>query len=101
MSGRPPHLDGVESVVGLFINTLPVAVDVDGGLSLGQLLDGLQADKVAVLDHQHVSLAEIAAAVGESVLFDTFTVHESYPVDTDSIEGLSVGGLVGARCGGG
>ena len=29
VSGRPADLPGVESMVGLFINTLPVAVDVN------------------------------------------------------------------------
>src|SRR5690606_16964262 len=34
VSGRPPELPGVESIVGLFINTLPVRVAADPRASL-------------------------------------------------------------------
>ena len=30
VSGRPPDMEGAESTIGLFINTLPVRVQVDG-----------------------------------------------------------------------
>ncbi|MFT4201605.1 amino acid adenylation domain-containing protein [Gordonia sp. (in: high G+C Gram-positive bacteria)] len=95
VSGRPADLDGIESVVGLFINTLPVVVDVDPDQSLAQLLEHLQADKVALLDYHHIGLSEIGAAAGD-IGFDTLVVHESYPVDADSLAdaGDGTGGLV-------
>ncbi|MFT4088537.1 MAG: amino acid adenylation domain-containing protein, partial [Gordonia sp. (in: high G+C Gram-positive bacteria)] len=86
VSGRPADLVGVESVVGLFINTLPVVVDVDPEAPLSELLSGLQRDKVAVLDHHHLGLPEIVAAAEGSIGFDTLAVHESYPVDAESLE---------------
>ncbi len=92
VSGRPAELDGVATMIGLFINTLPVAVDVGADRTVADLLDGMQRDKVAVLDHQHVSLAEIAGAVGEPALFDTLTLHESYPIDADSLEQAEAAG---------
>ncbi len=89
VSGRPADLEGVESMVGLFINTLPAVVDVDPEASISTVLGRLQQSKVAVLDHQHLSLAELTGLAGGNgiggPLFDTLTVHESYPVDTDSL----------------
>ncbi|MEZ5210151.1 non-ribosomal peptide synthase/polyketide synthase [Gordonia sp. (in: high G+C Gram-positive bacteria)] len=87
VSGRPADLPGVEAMVGLFINTLPVVVDLDPTAPVGRVLEALQADKVAVLDHQHLSIPQIAAAVDAPLGFDTLTVHESYPVNTDSLAG--------------
>jgi len=85
VSGRPADLAGISSAVGLFINTLPVVVDVDPDATAAQILGGLQADKVSVLDHQHVGLPELIALTGRPTLFDTLTVFESYPVDADSL----------------
>ncbi|WP_353507209.1 amino acid adenylation domain-containing protein [Gordonia sp. ABSL1-1] len=87
VSGRPADLDGVDAMVGLFINTLPAVVDVDPRATVAQLLVGVQADKVAVLDHQHLELSEILAIGAGRVGFDTLFVHESYPVNTESLTG--------------
>nr|WP_053777914.1 condensation domain-containing protein [Gordonia sp. NB41Y] len=92
VSGRPADLDGVESMVGLFINTLPVVVDVDPDRSVRDVLARLQSDKVAVLDHQQIGLPDLLAMTGVAgALFDTLMVHESYPVDTDSLTGTGTG----------
>ncbi|GAB17963.1 putative non-ribosomal peptide synthetase, partial [Gordonia effusa NBRC 100432] len=88
VSGRPAELPGAESAVGLFINTLPVVVDVDPETDLGSIVERLQRDKIAVLDHQHLVLPDIIAASGLPVGFDTLTIHESYPVDTESLSAL-------------
>ncbi|EON33170.1 Non-ribosomal peptide synthetase modules-related protein [Gordonia terrae C-6] len=95
VSGRPAGLDGVESMVGLFINTLPAVVDVDPDATIAEVLGRLQSDKTAVLDHQHIGLPEILTAVGRPQLFDTLTVHESYPVDNDSLADGAASAAVG------
>ncbi|MBE7193872.1 MAG: amino acid adenylation domain-containing protein, partial [Gordonia polyisoprenivorans] len=96
VSGRPADLDGVETMVGLFINTLPAVVDVDPDATIGDALSRLQAAKVSVLDHQHLGLPDLVALTGVSgALFDTLTVHESYPIDTASLESTSRGSATG------
>ncbi|GAB93098.1 non-ribosomal peptide synthetase, partial [Gordonia rhizosphera] len=90
VSGRPADIEGVESMVGLFINTLPAVVDVDPQAPITEVLSRLQAAKVSVLDHQHLALPELTALAGGGAgvagpLFDTLTVHESYPVNTESL----------------
>ena len=43
VSGRPPELAGVEQMVGLFINTVPVRVRLNPAHSLERLLGAVQA----------------------------------------------------------
>ncbi|WP_228828528.1 non-ribosomal peptide synthetase [Nocardia beijingensis] len=81
VSGRPPQLTDVESMIGLFVNTLPVRVRLDPTESSGQLLDRVQAEQAALLDHHYVGLTDIERVAGPGAMFDTMTVFESYPVD--------------------
>ncbi|MFI6216824.1 non-ribosomal peptide synthase/polyketide synthase [Nocardia brasiliensis] len=99
VSGRPPEIPDVDSMVGLFINTVPVRVRFGPRDSFAELLADVQARQVALLDQQHVGLAEIHRAVGLNVLFDSLIGFESYPVDYTGIgaaadsSGLAITGL--------
>ncbi|MEU4000765.1 condensation domain-containing protein, partial [Streptomyces fungicidicus] len=79
VSGRPAEIPGVESMVGLFINTLPVRVRVVPGESLVGLVRRVQEEQSALLAHQHLGLADIQALAGLGTLFDTATVFENQP----------------------
>ncbi|MEU7766501.1 amino acid adenylation domain-containing protein [Nocardia sp. NPDC049190] len=81
VSGRPPQIPGIESMIGLFVNTVPVRVRLDHRESLAQLLQRIQADQAALLDHHHLGLTQIQRVAGPGAMFDTMTVFESYPVD--------------------
>ncbi|MDB9316589.1 amino acid adenylation domain-containing protein [Nodularia spumigena] len=87
-SGRPTALPGVESMVGLFINTLPVRVQVSATENLVAWLQKLQAQQAEALDYEYTSLLEIQKwsqlSQGTS-LFDSILVFENYPVDTSAI----------------
>ncbi|HIK05163.1 MAG TPA: amino acid adenylation domain-containing protein [Trichormus sp. M33_DOE_039] len=89
-SGRPATLAGVESMVGLFINTLPVRVQVSPSDNVVVWLQKLQAQQAETLDYEFTSLLEIQEwselAPGTS-LFDSILVFENYPVDTTGISG--------------
>jgi len=82
-SGRPAVLDGVESMVGCFVNTLPLRVRVDDEASaLGWLRD-LQAAHAEREEHGHVSLAQIrrwAGLPGDVPLFESLLVYENFPL---------------------
>ncbi|WP_245651883.1 non-ribosomal peptide synthetase, partial [Streptosporangium amethystogenes] len=78
VSGRPPELPGVERMVGLFINTLPVRVRLDPAETVGDLLRRLRDEQAELLPHHHVGLAEIR----RGPLFDALLVMENYPVDS-------------------
>ncbi|MFD3716525.1 condensation domain-containing protein, partial [Streptomyces sp. NPDC058677] len=81
VSGRPPELPGIESMVGLFINTVPVRVRLRSAEPVGQLLGRLHQAQLALLPHQHLGLTDIQQATGLSQLFDTMVVFENYPHD--------------------
>ncbi|MVO85503.1 amino acid adenylation domain-containing protein, partial [Streptomyces sp. p1417] len=81
VSGRPPQLPGVDAMVGLFINALPVRVRCAPGRTLREVLTELQERQAALLDHHHHGLLDIQQALGLSTLFDTMVGLESYPID--------------------
>jgi len=84
VSGRPPELDGVEKMVGLFINTLPVRVRVTGQTTVQDWLQDLHNAQVErerfsftpLVEIQRLS--EVPAGTG---LFETLLVFANYPVD--------------------
>ncbi|MFE0176202.1 amino acid adenylation domain-containing protein [Streptomyces sp. NPDC059002] len=86
VSGRPAAVKGVDDMVGLFINTLPVRVRHRRQDTFAELLTGLQDGQAALLGHHHHSLAEIQQATGLNALFDTMVVFESFPVDREAID---------------
>ena len=83
VSGRPPELPGVESMVGVFINALPVRVHVPSSVPLLPWLQGLMAEQIEREQHAYRSLAEIQSCSsirpGDS-LFDTLVIFENYPL---------------------
>ncbi|MGI5373424.1 amino acid adenylation domain-containing protein [Streptomyces sp. CA-251387] len=87
VSGRDADVPGIETMVGLFINTLPVRVRLRPEEPLADLVARLQSEQSALLGHQHLGLADIQRATGHTVLFDTLLVFESYPIDDDGITG--------------
>uniref|UniRef100_UPI002B272282 condensation domain-containing protein n=1 Tax=Catenulispora pinisilvae TaxID=2705253 RepID=UPI002B272282 len=92
VSGRPPALDGAESMIGMFINTIPVRMRVDPAEPLFAALQRLQDEQAQLLDHQHFGLSELHRLAGVTEFFDTCVVFENYPLDPDSAE-LSGTGL--------
>ncbi|MFH8606824.1 amino acid adenylation domain-containing protein [Streptomyces sp. NPDC018029] len=80
VAGRPAELPGVESMVGLFINTLPVRVRLDGAQPVADLLARLQAAQSGLIAHQHVGLAEVQKLAGPAAVFDTLVLYENYPL---------------------
>ncbi|MEV5378992.1 amino acid adenylation domain-containing protein [Streptomyces nondiastaticus] len=97
VSGRTPEISGVEQMVGLFINTLPVRVRWDEAETWSGMLTRLQDEQSGLLEHQHLGLAGIQRMTGMRELFDTTTVFENYPLDTDAVQaslaGVQVTGL--------
>jgi len=83
LSGRPAHLPGVERMLGLFINTLPMQVDVDASADLGAWLHKLQGELMELRHYEHTPLARVQQWSGRSgdALFDSIVVFENYPVD--------------------
>ncbi len=81
VSGRPAELPGIENMVGLFINTIPVRASLRTGESMAALLTRMQESHARMMSVQYVGLTDIQREVGINNLFDTITVFENYPLD--------------------
>ncbi|MBB2488113.1 hypothetical protein H5407_23040, partial [Mitsuaria sp. WAJ17] len=82
VSGRNPALVGVERMVGLFINTLPMRVKLDAQASVQDWLQGLQQQSQEVEARAYSALSEVLACSElprQQALFDAIYVFENYP----------------------
>ncbi|GGP64445.1 non-ribosomal peptide synthetase [Saccharothrix coeruleofusca] len=86
VAGRPAEVAGIESAVGLFINTVPVRQRWRASDTLAGAFARLQDEQAALLEHQHLGLAEIQRAAGHGELFDTLVVVENFPDVVTDVE---------------
>jgi len=76
VSGRPPGIPGIEEMVGLLINTLPLRVQCSPGEEAEDLLYKIDNVLKQRAEFETVSLVDINEA-----LFDSILVIENYPLD--------------------
>lgn len=83
VSGRPPSLAGSESMIGLFINTLPVRAQIRAEMPLLDWLRELQLMQAESREYEYSSLTQIkgwSQMPADSPLFENILVFENYPV---------------------
>ncbi|ORB30304.1 non-ribosomal peptide synthase/polyketide synthase [Mycolicibacterium parafortuitum] len=97
VSGRGGDLAGVQSLVGLLINTIPVPVSWTPRSSVGAVFAELQDQQGALLDAQQVGLTELSRLAGVREFFDTLVVVENFPATatTEDTDALSFHGFTG------
>jgi amino acid adenylation domain-containing protein len=78
-SGRPAQVEGAESMVGMFINTLPVRIGLRPEETVRELLRRVHREQVELIDHQHVPLVRIQRETAAGDLFDTILAFENFP----------------------
>jgi hypothetical protein len=81
-SGRPPALAGVESMVGLFINTLPVRVQVSPQTCLIPWLQKLQAEQFEAREYEYSPLVQVQGwsdVPRATPLFESLIAFENFP----------------------
>ncbi|PSL55729.1 non-ribosomal peptide synthase protein (TIGR01720 family)/amino acid adenylation domain-containing protein [Saccharothrix carnea] len=86
VSGRPAELPGVESIVGMFINTVPARVVVEPDAVTADWLRRVQEEQTESRRFDFVSLAQVQQWAGTR-LFDSLLAFENYPVDSDVPDG--------------
>lgn len=82
VSGRPSELKGVEAMVGLFINTLPVRVQINADERVLPWLLELQAQQVEARRYEHTPLVQIHGWTDiprSLTLFESLLAFESHP----------------------
>jgi amino acid adenylation domain-containing protein len=98
VSGRPAALPGVETMVGMFINTLPVRVCAGGAEPLDVWLRRLQERLLALNEFEYSSLVQIqrwSDVPSGAPLFETIYVFENYPATEGGRGNLRIGNLRG------
>lgn len=82
VSGRTPVINGIDRMIGLFINTLPLRVQTSFGESVKGLLEKVNRDLIDRDEFQKTPLVNIKSYSGlsSSDLFDTVLVIENYPL---------------------
>ncbi|MCL4559495.1 MAG: condensation domain-containing protein, partial [Chloroflexi bacterium] len=97
VAGRPSELPGIVTMIGLFINTLPLRVHIDPQSRLLEWLRQIQDKAIEIQQYDYSPLAQIQAWSGAPrgwPLFDTLLVFENYPTHMSPSEpfgGLRIG----------
>ncbi len=89
VSGRPPGLAGIESMLGLFLNTLPARVVSPPDRALGAQLRDVQERQLDMREHEHSALVDVQSwseVDPGRPLFQSILVFESYPREKAVVE---------------
>ncbi|NOX37607.1 MAG: amino acid adenylation domain-containing protein, partial [Calditrichaeota bacterium] len=84
-SGRPADLAGSDAMVGIFINTLPVRVQIAPEESVADWLKRLQENQAEIRQYEYTPLVRIqqwSDVPPDLPLFQTLVVFENYPVSS-------------------
>ena len=83
VSGRPAELPGIESMVGMFINSLPIRVHIDADAGLIGWLKEIQAQQVEMRQYEYshlVQVQEVSEIPGGLPMFESVVVFENFPM---------------------
>jgi amino acid adenylation domain-containing protein/non-ribosomal peptide synthase protein (TIGR01720 family) len=84
VSGRPPGIPGVESMVGLFINTIPMRITYHPKTTVKELLKNIQEDALSSEPYHYYPLARIQTHhLLKQHLLDHILLFENFPVTAE------------------
>ncbi len=88
VSGRRPEVEGIEEMVGLFINTVPVRIRGKAGTTFLHLIKQVQSETLEARKYDYFPLAEIKSAApdytgGKEDIIHHIMAFENYPVDEE------------------
>jgi len=84
VSGRPSEIEGIENIIGLLINTVPVRIKCSESIEFSQLLTDIQKNSISSKSYEYLSLAEIQAnSALKGNLIDHIFIFENYPLQEE------------------
>jgi amino acid adenylation domain-containing protein/thioester reductase-like protein/non-ribosomal peptide synthase protein (TIGR01720 family) len=84
VSGRPSEIEGVERMVGLFINMIPVRIKSMDEQKFSKILRQVQEDSLNSRKYEYLSVAEIQSRTAlKGDLIDHIMIYENYPVQEE------------------
>ncbi|MGP4105088.1 amino acid adenylation domain-containing protein, partial [Nonomuraea sp. KM90] len=93
VAGRSAPVAGIDRMVGMVMNTLPVRVRLDGSLTVGEWLAAVHAQQVELRAHEHSSLVDVHRHSGvpaDQPLFEAIFLFDNAPTDEVSAAGLTI-----------
>jgi amino acid adenylation domain-containing protein len=87
VSNRPPEIRGIERMVGLFLQTIPVRIRIEDGEALETFLQRTQDKTIESQQYAYYPLADIQAMspAGQRLITHNF-LFENYPLDERYID---------------
>ncbi|KAF0718724.1 hypothetical protein As57867_001525, partial [Aphanomyces stellatus] len=82
VSGRDTGVDGVEKIIGMLINTVPIHTRVQASNAAIDLIATMHALSMDLVSHSHYNLIDVkrwANVPSEHVLFDSIMVYQNFP----------------------
>ncbi|MCI4139867.1 condensation domain-containing protein, partial [Bacillus vallismortis] len=80
VSGRPSAIPNVETMIGLFINTIPVRIQCEAGTTFAELMKRTQERAVASQKYETYPLYDIQALTTQKQnLITHLMIFENYP----------------------
>ncbi|MET0701069.1 MAG: amino acid adenylation domain-containing protein, partial [Mycobacterium sp.] len=99
VAGRPTELDGIDSVIGLFLNTVPTRVRLRPDRSIADTMRAVQSDRLTLMDHEYLGLGDIQRALPTRAtggpLFDSLYVLQNFLGDDTFTDLETDQGIVG------
>ncbi|GAA0373338.1 non-ribosomal peptide synthetase [Bacillus horti] len=90
VSGRPPEIVGIESMIGLFINTVPMRVEMSGSASFIEVVEDMQRVTLEAQRYAHLSLSDIQSqSLLKQNVIDHIMAFENYPIQEQMQQGES------------
>ncbi|WP_439108940.1 amino acid adenylation domain-containing protein [Gordonia desulfuricans] len=83
VAGRPTEVPGIDTVIGLFLNTVPVRTVLRPDETVLDLLRRMQSDRVEMMAYDHLGLGRLQQKTGHPVLFDVLYVLQNFRTEEE------------------
>ncbi len=86
VSGRDAEVEGIESMVGLFINTIPLRVKCHPNMTFSQLIEELQRETLMGMKYHYCDLSQIQSKTKlKNNLINNLLIFENYYIENSTV----------------